>query len=165
MNSHISALFFGQMKHHFVENFKAVILVPYPGHLDKNWRKFTTFTVLWPKNAKNRFFFKSLKKNFFFWVFFCFSVKHKKTFFLRCFEMIWNHIICLKKNFRRFLPKKAYFSADTRPNNLIFCVNIPQGIFKTLLGPEFVFSTFSALNQVHPKTGFFCFYIWTLKCL
>jgi hypothetical protein len=60
--------------------------------------------------------------------------------------------IFLKIGIFTFPPEKAYFSADTGPNNLIFCVNIPQGIFKTLLGPESVFSAFLALNQVSRKT-------------
>jgi hypothetical protein len=51
-----------------------------------------------------------------------------------------------------FPPEKAYFSADTGPKNLIFCVNIPQGILKTLLGPESVFSAVLSLNQVSRKT-------------
>ncbi len=50
--------------------------------------------------------------------------------------------IFLKIGIFIFPPEKAYFSAGT--NNLIFCVNKPQGIFKTLLGPESVFSAFLA---------------------
>ncbi len=60
--------------------------------------------------------------------------------------------IFLKIGIFIFPPEKAYFSADTGPNNLIFLVNIPQGISKTLLGPEFLFLTFLALNQVSRKT-------------
>ncbi len=40
----ISALFFGQMTYHFLENFKAVILVPFPGHLDQKWLRFLSFS-------------------------------------------------------------------------------------------------------------------------
>ncbi len=44
MTSHISELFFDQMTYHFVDNSKAVILVPFPGHLDQKWLRFLSFS-------------------------------------------------------------------------------------------------------------------------
>jgi hypothetical protein len=46
------------MTYHFVENFKAVILVPYSGHLDQNSYVFRFFA----KNRKKSFFREKAKK-------------------------------------------------------------------------------------------------------
>ncbi len=64
----------------------------------------------------------------------------------------------LKIGIFSFPPEKSYFSADTGPNNLIFCVNIPQGLFETLLGPESVFSAFLALIRLAEKPNFSAFF-------
>jgi hypothetical protein len=123
VTSLILALFFCQMTYHFVENFKAVILVPFPGHLGQKLLRFLSFSEKVLKSRQIGFLKETgqMTVNRGFLEFF--SIENIKKKIISKSQAIWVRLCILKPGFSKSqsLPVSGLkISGKCGPNDLIF---------------------------------------------